>query len=108
MENIYKEVDFKTYCKTCEHKDLEEKFDPCNDCLAEPMNANSDKPVYWKEAENSILVSVDFSNKNDTGVMVVGRKRMNQSVEIINAFQGDEARELYERLITAKKKEGQK
>ena len=56
----------------------------------------------------SILVSVDFSNKNDTGVMVVGRKRMNQSVEIINAFQGDEARELYERLITTKKKEGQK
>ena len=51
---------------------------------------------------DSILVSVDFSNKNDTGVMVVGRKRMNQSVEIINAFQGDE------RLITAKKKEGQK
>ena len=47
-----KEVDFKTYCKTCEYKDLEEKFDPCNDCLAEPMNANSDKPVYWKEAEN--------------------------------------------------------
>ena len=46
---------------------------------------------------DSILVSVDFSNKNDTGVMVVGRKRMNQSVEIINAFQGDEARELYER-----------
>lgn len=40
---------------------------------------------------DSILVSVDFSNKNDTGVMVVGRKRMNQSVEIINAFQGDEA-----------------
>lgn len=53
---------------------------------------------------DSILVSVDFSNKNDTGVMVVGRKRMNQSVEIINAFQGDEARELYERLITTKKK----
>lgn len=57
---------------------------------------------------DSILVSVDFSNKNDTGVMVVGRKRMNQSVEIINAFQGDEARELYERLIATKKKEGQK
>lgn len=38
---------------------------------------------------DSILVSVDFSNKNDTGVMVVGRKRMNQSVEIINAFQGE-------------------
>lgn len=36
---------------------------------------------------DSILVSVDFSNKNDTGVLIVGRKRMNQSVEIINAFQ---------------------
>lgn len=57
---------------------------------------------------DSILVSVDFSNNNDTGVMVVGRKRMNQSVEIINTFQGDEARELYEKLVTKKKKEGQK
>ena len=57
---------------------------------------------------DSILVSVDFSNKHDTGVMVVGRKRMNQSVEIINAFQGDEARELYEKLVPKKKKEGQK
>ena len=53
---------------------------------------------------DSILVSVDFSNKNDTGVMVVGRKRMNQSVEIINAFQGDEARDFMKRLITTKRR----
>lgn len=52
---------------------------------------------------DSVVVSVDFSNKNDTGVMLVGRKRMNQSMEIINAFQGDEARELYKKLITTKK-----
>lgn len=57
---------------------------------------------------DSILVSVDFSNKDGTGVLIVGRKRMNQSIDIINAFQGDEARELYEKLITKKKKEGQK
>lgn len=57
---------------------------------------------------DSILVSVDFSNKDGTGVLIVGRKRMNQSVEIINAFQGDEARELYEKLITKKKKGEQK
>lgn len=55
---------------------------------------------------DSILVSVDFSNKNDTVVMVVGRKRMNQSVEIINAFQGEEAKELYKRLTT--KKDGER
>ena len=57
---------------------------------------------------DSILVSVDFSNKDGTGVLIVGRKRMNQSVNIINAFQGDEARELYKKLVTKKKKEGQK
>ena len=57
---------------------------------------------------DSILVSVDFSNKDGTGVLIVGRKRMNQSVEIINAFQGDEARELYEKLITKKEKEKEK
>ena len=57
---------------------------------------------------DSILVSVDFSNKDGNGVLIVGRKRMNQSVDIINAFQGDEARELYEKLVTKKKKEGQK
>lgn len=57
---------------------------------------------------DSILVSVDFSNKDGTGVLIVGRKRMNQSVDIINAFQGDEARELYEKLVTKKKKEEQK
>lgn len=55
-----------------------------------------------KEVIDSVVVSVDFSNKNNTGVMLVGRKRMNQSMEIINAFQGDEAREIYEKLITKK------
>jgi hypothetical protein len=37
---------------------------------------------------DTILVSVDFANNGDTGVLIVGRKRMNQSVEIINAFSG--------------------
>ena len=26
MENIYKEVDFETYCETCEYKDLKENL----------------------------------------------------------------------------------
>lgn len=52
-----------------------------------------------------VLVSVDFQTNGDAGVLIVGRKRMNQSVEIINAFQGKEAKVLYEKLITPKKKE---
>lgn len=55
---------------------------------------------------DTILVSVDFANNDDTGVLIVGRKRMNQSVEVINAFQGEEAKELYKKLIT--KKDGDK
>lgn len=35
-------------------------------------------------------------------VLAVGRKRPNESVEIVNVFQGDEAEELYRRLLEKK------
>lgn len=35
-------------------------------------------------------------------VLIIGRKRPNESVEIINAFQGEEAEELYKKLIEKK------
>ena len=38
-------------------------------------------------------------------VLVVGRKGKRQAIDIVNAFQGEEAKELYERLLTVKKKE---
>lgn len=50
----------------------------------------------------SLLVGVDFTNDKDTGVLIVGRKRPNKSVEIINAFQGKEAEELYKKLVGKK------
>ncbi len=49
---------------------------------------------------DSLLIGIDISSKDSTAVLTVGKKRMNQSVEIINAFQGDEARELYKKLVT--------
>lgn len=52
---------------------------------------------------DTLLVSISFSDK-DTGVLVVGRKRKNQSVKIVNAFQGEEALELYKKLVTKKEK----
>lgn len=52
---------------------------------------------------DTLLVSISFSDK-DTGVLVVGRKRKNQSIDIINAFKGEEALELYKKLITQKEK----
>ena len=50
----------------------------------------------------SLLVGVDFTNGEDVGVLIVGRKRPNQSVDIINDFQGKEAEELYNKLIGKK------
>lgn len=49
MDDNYREVDFEKYCKTCEHRDLTELDDPCFDCLDEPTNLNSHKPVKYKE-----------------------------------------------------------
>ena len=51
----------------------------------------------------SIIVSYEPSTGEDTAVLVVGEKAPKMDVRIINAFQGKEATELWERLITQKK-----
>lgn len=55
-----------------------------------------------------LLVGLDFSKGEDVGVLIVGRKRPNDSFEIINTFQGEEARWMYNRLITKDKEKGGK
>ena len=50
---IYKEVDFKTYCATCKHKDKKEDETPCDECLAEPANVYSRKPIKYVEKEKT-------------------------------------------------------
>lgn len=42
-------VQFDQYCTTCKYCELPESEDPCNECLTEPVNLYSHKPVYWKE-----------------------------------------------------------
>lgn len=51
MEDIYKEVYYSEYCKDCKHKDLEEYKDPCHECLSNPINLYSNKPVKFEEKE---------------------------------------------------------
>lgn len=48
-ERGFKEVYFDQYCKSCEHEKVKDVEDPCNECLDNPMNLNSHKPVNWKE-----------------------------------------------------------
>ena len=51
MEESYKEVYFDQYCKTCEHEKLKEIDDPCDECLNNPVNLYSHKPVNYKKKE---------------------------------------------------------
>lgn len=51
METRTKEVFFDIYCKTCKYYELQPYLNPCNQCLAEPYNEDSHKPVEYKEAK---------------------------------------------------------
>lgn len=48
MDNT-KEVYFNEYCKICKYSKNSETEDPCYDCLHEPVNIDSHKPVYFHE-----------------------------------------------------------
>lgn len=46
-----KEVRFDIYCKQCIYRDKKESDDPCDECLENPVNVYSHKPVCYKEEE---------------------------------------------------------
>ena len=48
-----KEVYFHEYCETCKHKDVKNTDDPCHECLSEPTNLYSHKPVKYEEAKKT-------------------------------------------------------
>jgi hypothetical protein len=47
--NSEKEVYFDQYCKLCKYQALTEDKDPCDECLDNPVNTDSHKPVNFKE-----------------------------------------------------------
>ena len=47
---------------------------------------------------DSFLVGFDCSHSEDKAVLIVGRKEPNESLKIVNAFQGEQAIELYKKL----------
>jgi hypothetical protein len=51
MNDEYKEVYFCQYCNTCKHKDTPEAEDPCHECLGNPANVYSHRPVKWEAKE---------------------------------------------------------
>ena len=49
--NGMQEVNFDVYCEKCEHKEVKDTDDPCNECLDYPINQNSHKPVNYKSKD---------------------------------------------------------
>lgn len=51
--NDYKEVYFMEYCKKCKHRKVKNTEEPCDECLSEPTNLHSHKPVKFEEKEST-------------------------------------------------------
>ena len=47
------------------------------------------------------VVSWDFSNGKDVGILLVGEQK-DGKMDIVNAFQGEEAEAIYKKLSTVK------
>ena len=52
----------------------------------------------------SLIIGYDETNGRDNTVLIVGRKKKGVDVEVINAFQGEEAYWMYQKLVTKKEK----
>ena len=48
-EYAEKIVRFDIWCPKCKHRNKAENEAPCYDCLEEPVNIDSQKPIHWEE-----------------------------------------------------------
>lgn len=54
-----------------------------------------------KPLTDSVVVAYNVQ-PGGNGVLIVGRKSKGEVIKVINAFEGDEAREIYNRLVSRK------
>lgn len=52
MNDGYKEVYFHEYCPKCMNYKEKMTDDPCNECLSEPVNLHTHKPVKFEEKDS--------------------------------------------------------
>lgn len=64
-QTMLHEVNFQEWCPKCEHYKLKECEDPCHDCLNQPVNDDSRKPVMFKEGEKSSAKSAVAQKKTE-------------------------------------------
>lgn len=51
MEIVDKFVNFDNYCETCKHWNTKQDEEPCNECLSNPVNEYSHKPIKYEKKE---------------------------------------------------------
>lgn len=49
FDEHYFEVLFNQYCKKCKHYGKKEAEEPCFECLEEPLNFETRKPIKFEE-----------------------------------------------------------
>lgn len=54
MEHDYKFVHFDEYCDKCKHRDTASSQEPCDECLSNPTNLQSHKPVKFESSDDAI------------------------------------------------------
>lgn len=54
----------------------------------------------------TVIVSWDFSNGKNSGILLVGKRRPDAAPEIINALEGEEAHELMKKLTVRNYEKG--
>lgn len=47
-----KHVDYRKYCPKCKYNDQQDYEDPCNECMDNPVNQDSHKPINFEEKEH--------------------------------------------------------
>lgn len=62
------------------------------------------KEKAMEKTSDSLIIGFDSSAGKDGTVLIVGRKKPREAVDVINAFDGEEALELYKKLTTPKAK----
>lgn len=58
------------------------------------------------DIHESLIIGVSFTESENSKVMIVGRQK-NGVMDIVNAFQGEEAQELYTKLTTQNVNKGE-
>lgn len=50
--DFYKIVNFGDYCGSCQYEEFKEEDEPCYECLANPDNLYSHKPIKYVKKED--------------------------------------------------------